>query len=143
MPLCFCSKNGCFEQGGVDPISGKPNGVHVSHKTFQSHSLDDQVAAYEKAKEQADKAIEDQVEQISIYLAAQTMADNVTGPSTNPGGRLWSRSTGEDNANPAPMKAIPKPIFSSMTIPPNTKSFPKRSLSPPSKSPLKSPSPRD
>ena len=143
MPLCFCSKNRCFEQGGIDPISGKPKGMPVNHKTFQSHSLDDQVAAYEKAKEQADKTIEDQVEQISIYLASQTIADNVSGPSTSPGGRLWSRSTLEDNVTRTPMKAISKPIFSSdPPIPPYTKFSLKPSLSPPSKTTSKSPSPR-
>ena len=126
----------------MDPISGKPQGVRVSPKTFQSHSLDDQVAAYEKAKEQADKAIEDQVEQISIYLAAQTIADNVSGPPTSSGGRLWSRRTGKDTVTFTTTKASPKPIFSSgQHTPPCTNSS-NPSSSPPSRTPPKPSTPR-
>ncbi|KAJ3495312.1 hypothetical protein NLJ89_g10645 [Agrocybe chaxingu] len=58
--------------------------------------LEEQAIALEIAQREADEAIEEQVAQISAHLAAQTLSDHVSGPSENPGGRLW----GNDPPNP-------------------------------------------
>ena len=79
---CECISYGCKAQGGVD----------LDMRVFRKHSAQDMVVGAKKAQEDTDKAIQDQLEAISIYLAATTLSDDLPEPCSAPGGRLWSRS---------------------------------------------------
>ena len=98
MPLCFCTSFDCSSIGGVDPINGTPRGVFLDIRLHRQHALQDKKAIFRKAQEDADNALESQLQDITAQLSANTLADNISGPSTQPGGSLWSRET--CNADP-------------------------------------------
>lgn len=103
MPLCFCTSFGCSSLGGLDPITGKPRGIKQDSRTFKTHSLKDKREAFHAAEQKIEEAVEDEIEEISAYLAASVLADKVSGPPENPAGSLWSR----DNSFSSESKATP------------------------------------
>jgi len=53
------------------------------------------VAAFTKAEEQAQEIVDEELEEIAVYLSTNTLCNRVSGLS-NPGGRLWSRNDSLD-----------------------------------------------
>jgi hypothetical protein len=95
MPTCFCAAYGCCSSGGKDPLSHKPFGRKVDGRTFKAHTLADKQAAFRAAEENAEAVLTAQIEEITAHLSASVLADKVSGPSSIPGGRLWSRNGSE------------------------------------------------
>lgn len=119
MPLCFCDSHGCSSAGGTDPISLKPKGKNVDTRTFKAHSVADRQAAFRAAEENAETAIETEIEEITAYLSASVLADQVSGPSQSSGGSLWSRQNAyEDCLLQDKPIAIPKRAHSLLSTPP-------------------------
>jgi hypothetical protein len=121
MPLCFCASFNCSSIGGVDPITGTPRGVFLDIRLHRQHALEDKKAIFRKAQEDADIALEAQLQEITAQLSASTLADNISGPSTRPGGSLWSRETCDPNLSddiPSDSYAAPRQISSEPQHPP-------------------------
>jgi hypothetical protein len=91
MPLCFCDSHGCSSVGGTDPISHKPKGKNVDTRTFKAHLVADRQVAFHAAEKNTETTIDTKIEEITAYLSASVLADEVSGPSQIPGGSLWSR----------------------------------------------------
>lgn len=92
MSLCICSVYGCGQ--AVDPLSGKQGRI-LTHREVKIHKIAESAAIARKtsilqnAEDDAHAVMEAKIEEITTYLASQTLADNVSGPSVhNP---LWSR----------------------------------------------------
>jgi hypothetical protein len=91
MPLCFCVSHGCSSAGGMDPISHRPRGKNVDSRTLKAHSIADRQAALRAAEQNTEATIDTQIEEITAFLSASVLADEVSGSSQSPGGSLWSR----------------------------------------------------
>jgi hypothetical protein len=91
MPLCFCVSHGCSSAGGIDPISRKPKGKNVDSRALKAHLVADRQAALHAAEQNTEAAIDTQIEEITVYLSASVLADEVSSPSQSPGSSLWSR----------------------------------------------------
>jgi hypothetical protein len=96
MPLCYCISGGCREQGGIDPLSGKPKGLSISARLHEKHALEDRILAVKEAENRAQAAVDSQLEEITTYLSTSTLADRVSGSSSILGGRLWSRADDDE-----------------------------------------------
>jgi len=81
MPLCFCVSSGCSTAGGTDPISHEPLGRKVDGRTFKAHSNADRKAALHAAEQNTEATVDAQIEEITTYLVASVLADEVSGPS--------------------------------------------------------------
>ena len=117
MPFCFCTSFNCSSIGGFDPITGTPRGVFLDIRLHKQHALEDKKAIFRKAQEDADIALEAQLQDITAQLAANTLADNISGPST----RLWSGDTCDPNLSvdiPSDSYAAPRQIPSEHQHPP-------------------------
>ena len=90
MPTCFCTDHGCRDWGGVDSSTGEPKGRSLSAKTYKTHLLSEKTKMYNEAQQEADVVVERQIEEIAEFIAANTLADGVSGTSACPGGRLWA-----------------------------------------------------
>jgi hypothetical protein len=101
MPLCFCIPGGCRARGGIDPLSGKPNGLNIGACLLKKHTLEDKLRTVQEAENRAQAAVDSQLEEITAYLSATTLADRVSGPSSSSGGRLWSRVDGDEAIFPS------------------------------------------
>ena len=75
----------------MDPISHQPRGKNVDTRTYKAHSVADRQAALRAAEQNAEATIDTQIEEISTYLAACVLTDEVSGPSQSPGSSLWLR----------------------------------------------------
>src|SRR5271155_1359009 len=91
MPICFCVSHGCSSAGGTDPISHKPRGKNVDTRTLKAHSVADRQVALHAAEQNTEATIDTQIKEITAYLSASVLADEVSRPSKSPGGSLWSR----------------------------------------------------
>lgn len=96
MPTCFCVTYGCCSSGGKDSISHKSFGRNVDGRTYKVHTLADKRAAFHAAEENTEAVLTAQIEEITAHLSASVLADNVSGPSSLPGGPLWSRNGSGD-----------------------------------------------
>lgn len=96
---CKCTIHGCRDFG--------PEGRPLTLRIIQRHQVDERASSahrlYAKAQITADEAIESQLEDISAHLAANTLSDRVSGPTSAPGGRLWGKpsSASADRQGPA------------------------------------------
>jgi|SRR5271154_275612 len=115
MPLCFCVSHDCSAAGGTDPISHKPRGKNVDARTLKAHSVADRQAALRVAEQNTEATIDAQIEEITAYLSASVLADEVSGPSEqSPGSSLWSRHDNFEDYPPqnkpiaAPKRAHPQ-----------------------------------
>jgi hypothetical protein len=141
MPLCFCASFNCSSIGGVDPITGTPRGVFLDICLHKQHALEDKKAIFRKAQEDADIALEAQLQDITAQLSANTLADNISGPSTP----LWSRETCDPNLSidiPYDSYAAPKQMPNEPQHPPavnpsSTSSPSSPSYTPPAHAPPK------
>ena len=95
MPLCFCVSGGCRARGGTDLSSGKPKGLNISARLHAKHTLEDKMLTVREAENRAQATVDSQLEEITSYLSATTLADRVSGPSNGSGSRLWSRVDGD------------------------------------------------
>jgi hypothetical protein len=120
MPLCFCDSHGCSSAGGTDPVSHKPQGKNVDTRTFKSHSVADRQAAFHAAEKNIETTIDTQIEEITAYLSASVLADEVSGPSRSPGSSLWSRHNDFEGSLPPHDKPIAtqKRAHSQLSTPP-------------------------
>ena len=105
MPLCFCTSFNCSSIGGVDPVTGTSRGVFLDIRSHKQHALEDKKAIFRKAQEDADIALEAQLQEITAELSANTLADNISGPST----RLWSQETCDPNFSDIPSDSYAAP----------------------------------
>ena len=108
---------------------------------YRQHALEDKKATYSKAQEDADATVEAQIQEITTHLSAHTLADNVSGPSREPGGSLWFRETGDIDPhtlsnNPPHPSVTPDQTQPNHQHPP---SCPSPSPFPPTHSPPKKP----
>ncbi len=79
---CNCFSAGCGDRGGVE----------LEKRTYDAHARKDKIAITEKARDRADRAIQDELDAIAVHLASTTLlADNLAPASSAAGGRLWSR----------------------------------------------------
>jgi len=101
MPLCSCVSGGCRERGGIDPLTGKSKGLSISARLREKHALEDKILAVKEAENKAQAAVDSQIEEITTYLSTSTLADRVSGPFSNLGGRLWSRTDGDADCFPS------------------------------------------
>lgn len=119
MPICFCVSHGCSSAGGTDPISHKPRGKNVDTRTLKAHSVADRQVALHAAEQNTEATIDTQIKEITAYLSASVLADEVSGPSKSPGGSLWSRHSDFEDCPPqdkpiaAPKRAHWHPQLSS------------------------------
>lgn len=90
MPLCFCTVHGCRDSAGTDPSTGQPKGRELSARIVKSHQIDERTSAYKVAEKEAEDTLEGKIAEITEFLAANTLAGEVSGPSLHPGGRLWA-----------------------------------------------------
>ncbi|KAF8886711.1 hypothetical protein CPB84DRAFT_1749903 [Gymnopilus junonius] len=96
MPICFCKTAGCLDHGGIDRVSGEPKGCKVDYRTYEKHAMyEDRARRFEDTQKRSDEAVEAQLEEITSFLSANTLADNVSGTSAGAGGHLWARCTPE------------------------------------------------
>src|ERR1700679_290514 len=115
MPICFCVSHGCSSAGGMDPISKKPRGKDVSTRMLKAHTVADRQIALQAAEQNTMATIETQIEEVTAYLSATVLADEVSGPSPTPGGSLWSRLDNYEGIPPqdkpaaTPKRACPQP----------------------------------
>jgi hypothetical protein len=100
MPICFCVSHGCSSAGGTDPISHKPRGKNVDTRTLKAHSVADRQVALHAAQQNTEATIDTQIKEITAYLSASVLADEVSGPSKSPGGSLWSRHSDFEDCLP-------------------------------------------
>jgi hypothetical protein len=114
MPLCYCISGSCCERGGIDSLSGKPKGLSISARLHEKHALEDKILAVKEANDRAEAAVNSQIEEITAHLSTSTLADRVSGPFSNFGGRLWSRADGDeaifpssDSANSSKSRSFP------------------------------------
>ena len=92
MPLCFCLSHGCSSAGGMDPIFHKPRGKNIDSCTLKAHSLADRQTTFCAAQQNTKAVIDTQIKEITTYLSASVLADEVSRLSEqNPGSFLWSR----------------------------------------------------
>ena len=91
MPLCFCVSSGCSTAGGTDSIFQKSLGKLVDPHMLKAHANADRKAAFHAAQQNTEAAINSQIKEITAYLSASVLADEVSGPLQNPGSSLWSR----------------------------------------------------
>lgn len=96
MPFCYCTSGGCREGGGIGAFSDKAKGRNISSSLRQKHTLEDKLAAFKETEEQAQAAVDAQLEEITLHLSSTTLADRVTGSTSNPGGRLWLRDDSDE-----------------------------------------------
>ena len=119
MPLCFCDSHGCSSAGGTDPVSHKPQGKNVDTRTFKAHSVADRQAAFHAAEKNIETTIDTQIEEITAYLLASVLADEVSGPSRSPGSSLWSRHNDFEGSLPHDKPiATQKRAHSQLSTPP-------------------------
>ena len=99
----------------MDPISKKPRGKAVSTRMLKAHTVADRQAAFHAAEQNTMATFEIQIEEVTAYLSATVLTDEVSGPSLTPGGSLWSRLDNyesippQDKPTPAPKQACPQP----------------------------------
>jgi hypothetical protein len=92
MSLCICSEYGCGQ--AVDPLTGKQGRI-LTHREVKIHKIADSATIARKtsilqnAEDDAHAVMEAQIEEITMHLASQTLADKVSGPSVHD--PLWSR----------------------------------------------------
>ena len=96
------------------PIPSPINlGKIVDARTLKAHSVADRQAALRAAEQHTEATIDTQIEEITAYLSASVLADEVSRPSQNPGSSLWSRR--DDSEDCPPHVATPKTSASSVT----------------------------
>ena len=99
----------------MDPISKKPRGKDVSTRMLKAHTAADRQIALQAAEQNTMATIETQIEEVTAYLSATVLADEVSGPSPTPGGSLWSRLDNYEGIPPqdkpaaTPKRACPQP----------------------------------
>ena len=71
----------------MDPISHQPRGKNVDTHTYKAHSVADRQAALHAAEQNTEAAIDIQIEEISAYLSACVLTDEVSGPSQSLSGQ--------------------------------------------------------
>ena len=136
MPLCFCVSSGCSTAGGADSIFHKALGKLVDPRTLKAHANADRKAAFHAAQQNTEAAIDSQIEEITAYLSASVLADEVLGPLQNPGGSLWSRLDSSMEYPPQDKPVVPpkasKSAFNEISPPtPEAPPGPTPSHSPP------------
>ena len=80
--VCTCKSYGCGEKGGVT----------LSTRVIKKHSLRDKAAEIEKGQAEADKAIQEELEAITLHLSNTVLSDSIPEYSSPSGGRLWSKA---------------------------------------------------
>lgn len=82
MPVCQCDIAGCARQGGreVDP------------RTAKEHKRHDERRRYAILQEQSRRAVDEEQETVTQYLASLTLSDELSIARQAPGGRLWAGS---------------------------------------------------
>ena len=80
--ICTCKSYGCGEKGGVT----------LSTRVIKKHSLRDKAAEIEKGQAEADKAIQEELEAITLHLSNTVLSDSIPEYSSPSGGRLWSKA---------------------------------------------------
>lgn len=119
MPICFCTSSGCSRLGGIDPITGRARGILQSTRTLKTHSLKDKRDAFHAAEQKVEEVVEAEIEEISTLLSASVLADEVSGPSGDSVGSLWSRdSSFSNNGNATPITQSPSSFSSDPSHPP-------------------------
>ena len=91
MPFCFCVSHGCSSARSMDPISCQPRGKNVDARTYKAHSVADRQAALRAAEQNTEATIDTHIEEISTYLSACVLTDEVSRPLQSPCSSLWSR----------------------------------------------------
>ena len=87
MPKCYCQSSGCAVAGGRE----------VSKRVYGSHARNDRSSRVRNAQAASQNALQEQEEIITSHIAAMTLSDQVSGISPRPGGRLWSKSSSQEN----------------------------------------------
>jgi len=87
MPACLCVTYNC-------------GGTIVDTRTFRNHRNLDQKAAFHAAERNTEATVDSQIEEITAYLSASVLADEVSGPLQMPGGSLWSRPDSSEDYPP-------------------------------------------
>ena len=87
MPACSCVTYNC-------------GGTIVEPRTFRNHRNLDQKAAFHAAERNTQATVDSQIEDITAYLSASVLADEVSGPLQTPGGSLWSRPDSSEDYLP-------------------------------------------
>ena len=85
MLKCFCESTGC-------------GGREVSKRVFDAHSKLDRAAQARKLQAASERVLKDQDEALSTYLSSMTLSDKVSGTSQHSGGRLWSKSSDDEES---------------------------------------------
>jgi hypothetical protein len=75
--------------------------LNISARLHDKHTLEDKILFVREAENSAQAAVDLQLEEITTYLSASTLADRVSGPSSSSGGRLWSRADGNEAVFPS------------------------------------------
>ena len=85
MLKCFCESTGC-------------EGREVSKRVFDAHSKLDRAAQVRELRAASERVLKDQDEALSTYILLMTLSDKASGTSQHPGGRLWSKSSDDQES---------------------------------------------
>ena len=80
--ICTCKSYGCEEQGGIK----------LNSRVIRKHALRDKAAKVEEAQCKADRAIQDELDTITLHLSNVVLSGSVSEPLSPPGGHLWSKT---------------------------------------------------
>ena len=99
MPTCCCQSSGCAAAGGRE----------VTKSIYDRHLRLERSTQVLSAQATRRNALQEQEEALTSYLTTLTLSDQVSGMTTLPGGRLWSKSPSHED----PTKNIlSQPTFS-------------------------------
>ena len=87
MPACLCVTYNC-------------GGTIIEPRTFRNHQNLDQKAAFHAAERNTQVMVDSQIKDITAYLSASVLADEVSGPLQTPGGSLWLRPDSSEDYLP-------------------------------------------
>jgi hypothetical protein len=67
MPFGYCTSGDCREGGGIDVFSDKAKSRNISSSLRQKHTFEDKLAAFKETEEQAQTAVDAQLEEITLH----------------------------------------------------------------------------
>ena len=82
MPTCYCQSSGCAAAGGRE----------VTKRLYDCHARLERSTQVLNAQAASRNTLQEQEDALASYLTTLTLSDQVSGTTSHPGGRLWSKS---------------------------------------------------
>ena len=94
-------------------------GTIVDARTFRNHWNLNQKAAFYAAEWNTEVTVDSQIEEITAYLSASVLADEVSGPLHMPGSSLWSRPDSSEDYLPQDKSSFVPKTMQARPLSPN------------------------